>query len=39
MGKQRKLFCEYGSIAYKMSLFKESKKKDLIDLKNGKKIC
>ena len=36
MGKKRKLFCEYGPIAYKISLFKEAKKKDLIDLKNGK---
>lgn len=39
MGKQRKLFCEYGLIAYKISLFKEAKKKDLIDLKNGKKFA
>ena len=39
MGKQRKLFCEYGPIAYKISLFKEAKKKDLIDLKNGKKFA
>lgn len=39
MGKKRKLFCEYGPIAYKISLFKESKKKDLIDLKNGKKFA
>lgn len=33
MGKKRKLFCEYGPIAYKISLFKEAKKKDLIDKK------
>lgn len=39
MGKKRKLFCEYGPIAYKISLFKEAKKKDLIDLKNGKKFA
>ena len=35
----RKLFCEYGPIAYKISLFKEAKKKDSIDLKNGKKFA
>ena len=35
----RKLFCEYGPIAYKISLFKEAKKKDLVDLKNGKKFA
>ncbi len=39
----RKLFCEYGPLAYKISLFKECKKKDFIDFKNGrkfaKKIC
>ena len=39
MGNKRKLFCEYGPIAYKISLFKEAKKKDLIDLKNGKKFA
>ena len=39
MGKKRKLFCEYGPIAYKISLFKEAKQKDLIDLKNGKKFA
>ena len=39
MGKKRKLFCEYGPIAYKISLFKEAEKKDLIDLKNGKKFA
>lgn len=39
MGKKRKLFCGYGPIAYKISLFKEAKKKDLIDLKNGKKFA
>lgn len=37
--KKRKLFCEYGPIAYKISVFKEAKKKDLIDLKNGKKFA
>ena len=35
----RKLFCEYGPIAYKISLFKEAKKKDFIDLKNGKNFA
>ena len=35
----RKLFCEYGPLAYKISLFKEAKKKDFIDLINGKKFA
>ena len=35
----RKLFCEYGPICYKISLFKEAKKKDLKDLKAGKKFA
>ena len=35
----RKLFCEYGPLAYKISLFKEAKKKDLIDFKNGKRFA
>ena len=39
MKKKRKLFCEYGPLAYKISLFKEAKKKDFIDLKNGKKFA
>ena len=39
MEKKRKLFCEYGKTAYKISLFKEAKKKDLIDLKNRKKFA
>ena len=39
MGKKRKLFCEYGPIAYKISLFKEARKKDLKDLRNGKKFA
>ena len=30
---KRKLFCEYGPLAYKIALFKEAKKKDLKDLK------
>ena len=36
---RRKLFCEYGPIAYKISLFKEAKKKDFKDLINGKKFA
>lgn len=39
MCKKRKLFCEYGPIAYKISLFKEARKKDLIDFKNHKKFA
>lgn len=39
MGKKRKLFCEYGPLAYKISLLKEAIKKDLIDFKNGKKFA
>ena len=35
----RKLFCEYGPLAYKISVFKEAKKKDFIDFKNGKKFA
>ena len=36
---ERKLFCEYGPIAYKIALFKEAKKKDFKDLLNGKKFA
>ncbi len=35
----RKLFCEYGPLAYKISLFKEARKKDLKDLSQGKKFA
>lgn len=35
----RKLFCEYGPIAYKISIFKEAKKKDWQDFKAGKKFA
>ena len=35
----RKLFCEYGPICYKISLFKECLKKDLKDLLKGKKFA
>ena len=31
MKKQRKLFCEYGSLAYEISLMKEALKKDIED--------
>ena len=37
--KKRKLFCEYGQIAYKISLRKEAIKKDFKDLKAGKKFA
>ena len=39
MGKKRKLFCEYGPIFYKISLLKESLKKDLRDFKSGRKFA
>lgn len=39
MSKQRKLFCEYGPVAYQISLFKEARKKDLKDWMNGKKFA
>lgn len=35
----RKLFCEYGPIAYKISLFKEARKKDLRDFKQSRKFA
>lgn len=35
----RKLFCEYGPIAYKISIFKEAKKKDIKDLMQGRKFA
>ena len=35
----RKLFCEYGPIAYKLSLLKEAKKKDFKDFINGRKFA
>lgn len=35
----RRLFCEYGPLAYKISLFKEARKKDLKDLIQGKKFA
>lgn len=37
--ERRKLFCEYGPIAYKISLFKEAKKKDFKDFREGKKFA
>ena len=39
MGKKRKLFCEYGPICYKISLYKEALRKDLRDLKSKKKFA
>ncbi|MBR3614945.1 MAG: VanW family protein [Clostridia bacterium] len=39
MGKKRKLFCEYGPLCYKISLFKEALKKDFKDFKAGKKFA
>ena len=39
MKKRRKLFCEYGPIFYKISLFKEARKKDLKDFLNRKKFA
>lgn len=36
---KRKLFCEYGPIFYKISLFKEARKKDLKDFFDGKKFA
>ena len=39
MEKKRKLFCEYGPLFYKIALFKEARKKDLIDMKNGRKFA
>ena len=38
MKKKRKLFCEYGPICYKISVFKEALKKDLKDFKARKKF-
>ena len=35
----RKLFCEYGPLFYKISLFKEARKKDLKDFINRKKFA
>lgn len=39
MAKQRKLFCEYGPICYKISLIKEALKKDFRDFKAGRKFA
>ncbi|MCR4656635.1 MAG: VanW family protein [Lachnospiraceae bacterium] len=35
----RKLFCEYGALAYSISLFKEARKKDLKDLIAGRSFA
>ena len=39
MKKQRKLFCELGPTAYKISVFKESRMKDLDDLVHHRKFA
>ena len=39
MGKKRKLFCEYGPICYKISLYKEALRKDWRDFKAKKKFA
>ena len=39
MKKKRKLLCERGPIFFKISLFKEARKKDLKDFKQGKKFA
>lgn len=39
MRKRRKLFCEYGRICYEIALFKEAKKKDIKDWKEGRKFA
>lgn len=39
MEKKRKLFCEYNSLFYNISLFKEARAKDILDLKSGKKFA
>lgn len=39
MEKKRKLFCEYGPIAYKISMYKEALKKDFKDIKAGVKFA
>jgi len=39
MGRKRKLFCEYGPLAYKISLFKECIRKDLKDILKGNRFA
>jgi len=39
MKRKRKLFCEYGPIFYKISLLKETLKKDFRDLIAGRKFA
>lgn len=39
MKKKRKLFCEYGPVFYKISLYKEALKKDIKDFFAGRKIA
>lgn len=38
MKKERKLFCEHGRICYEIALFKEAKKKDFKDFREGRKF-
>ena len=37
--KKRKLFCEYGSVCYAISLFKECRKRDIQDFVKGNKFA
>lgn len=37
--RKRKLFCEYGPLAYKISLFKECQKRNIKDLLSGEKFA
>ena len=39
MKRERKLFCEYGRVCYEIALFKEAKKKDWRDFKQGRKFA
>ena len=39
MKKERKQFCEYGPLAYNISVFKEAKRKDFRDFRAGKKFA
>ena len=39
MKRERKLFCEYGPVCYKISVLKEAIRKDMKDLKNGRRIA
>ena len=39
MKTERKLFCEHGRICYEIALFKEAKKKDFKDFREGRKFA